>query len=575
MATFVGLSPSSGTVFNTQFPVVTVSWFTNEPDYDFLWEVFVSTNPNPDLNNSVATGWYATGRYTTPDYAPGQTTYPGFTATLDISNTSRPLQPGTYYVKLVSFNGEVPGGPWTTSFTVQGVAIATPILPNNNSTFAWSDANPFPFVATWTYSGMGEQSAYQLVLQKVSDNSIVADSGKVMSSSKTASLNIPTSAKDIDLTWKVRVWDAYDSPSLYTSPRSVLLGTPPTLTITAPTNNQVLTTGTPSVTATVGTAGGRTVKRIVAELWEGVTKVWEKVNTTSYANGAAATISDSSFYMKNLTPYTYRLTATDSKNLVSTVYTRDFSVSYTLPATPGALTVSTALYDTSGYNSITWSGASPDADFYAWEVEREDSLIDVSTGSVVSTEPWKRIGVKYVNQSPTNEFRDYSAPSNYQVRYRVRQVAYKFNTVINGNYSTSSNLTPATTSYWLYAGINGDSTTVTAIPLHNVTGDNFSEELEESEFTLMGRGRYVERGTELGVNGTLECKLRNTAGSSARVKRLALKNFKSANLFATLRTPFGDSYQVSLGGMQVGRVAGTGRDEFVDVSIPYKEVVNG
>ena len=39
-----------------------------------------------------------------------------------------------------------------------------------------------------------------------------------------------------------------------------------------------------------------------------------------------------------------------------------------------------------------------------------------------------------------------------------------------------------------------------------------------------------------------------------------------------LRTPFGDVYQVSAGQIQVERIAGTGANEFVNMTIPYLEL---
>lgn len=480
-----------------------------------------------------------------------------------------------YFDNFAANARSIGNSPITTNFVIEGYASATGTFPTDGSKFSWTDdALPYPLATSWNTVAKEGQSAYQVVVEKVSDGSTVADSGKITSSATSATINIPTTAKDIDLRWKVRVYDAYDTASAYSTARTFKILSRPSVTITAPTQGQTISTGNPALTYTVATAGGRLVKTVRAELYSGLTKVWSITKAVSLANGDSDTISDSTFYFTNNTNYQYRVNVIDSDGIDSKLVARDFTVAYTAPAAPGALTVSDSLYDTSGYVSVSWSGASPDADFYAWAIEREDSLVDVSTGSVVSTLPWKEVGVLYSNTAPTNQFYDYSAPSGYQVRYRVRQVAYKFNTVVNGSYTTSGTVSPFTESYWLYAGVNGASTSITALKLHNVTADDFTDEVEEAEFILIGRGRYYERGTELGVNGTLQCKLRNTDGIGARIKRLALMNFKKDNTYATLRNPFGDEYQVSLGAMQVGRIAGTGRDEFVDVSIPYKEVVN-
>ncbi len=567
MSSLQSVSPPNGSVFTSSVVNISANAYRDDQDQDYYHQLLISTNSSPTYANAAYnSGWT---RSTSPDLETNS-----YTETYYWSTT---LAPGVYYARVdleESSTFPAPGSPIIQSFTVVLNPTATPVSPAAGAWFAWSGTDPYPFSATWTSNSSGGQSAYQLVVERVSDGLVVVDSGKVLSSATTASVNVGLTYKDTLLRWKVRVWDTYDSISPYTATRTMTLATPPTASILAPTQNQVLTTGTPSVSFTVGVSGARTINRVVASIWQGVTKVWEKSVTGTWANGQTILVTDSNTFLTNNTPYSYRVQVFDTQSLASLVATRDFSVSYTPPNAPGSLTVGFGNYDSLGYLSVSWSGASPDADFYSWEIEREDSLLDVNTGSVLSVGGWVNIGSLYVNTPAGNVFYDYTAPSGYRVRYRVRQVAFKFNTEVVSTYTTSTTVDPVTGSYWLIAGTNGATATVFTFQFSIVTGDQFTHEKESQTFVLMGRGRYNERGTDLGIKGTLQCQLRNTGGTTSRQKKLALEAYRDAHLSASMRTPFGDQYRVVLGDISITRVAGVGREEFCDVAIPYEEVVN-
>lgn len=108
--------------------------------------------------------------------------------------------------------------------------------------------------------------------------------------------------------------------------------------------------------------------------------------------------------------------------------------------------------------------------------------------------------------------------------------------------------------------------------LSSVVSDSYSDEYEESEFTIAGRGRFVERGDHLGIRGTLEVHIRDTPYKTARQYKKDLENLKEQNTVLSLRTPFGDIYRISAGNLGISRISGVGKSEFVDVSIPYAEV---
>jgi hypothetical protein len=132
---------------------------------------------------------------------------------------------------------------------------------------------------------------------------------------------------------------------------------------------------------------------------------------------------------------------------------------------------------------------------------------------------------------------------------------------------------PTSEGYWLISPEDPTSGG-TAMRLQFVVADSYTDEYEEQEFIIVGRGRHVDRGEKLGVKGTLSVQLRDqyNGGPSARSQRIKLMTLKEDNRALYLRTPFGDVYRVAVGNLTVGRIAGVGVSEFVDVELPYSEV---
>jgi hypothetical protein len=137
--------------------------------------------------------------------------------------------------------------------------------------------------------------------------------------------------------------------------------------------------------------------------------------------------------------------------------------------------------------------------------------------------------------------------------------------------SDEKSVVPQSDGYWLIEP-SSDNIGADAFKLSIVTGDSFSDEQEESEFTVIGRGRIVNKGQRLGYKGTLDVQLRDTGGTTARQKRLRLVNLQQTPRQLWLRNPFGDIFRVNISAMSIGRIAGVGSSEFCDVSIPYSEV---
>lgn len=112
----------------------------------------------------------------------------------------------------------------------------------------------------------------------------------------------------------------------------------------------------------------------------------------------------------------------------------------------------------------------------------------------------------------------------------------------------------------------------TFIDLPGVTEDSFIKDREREVLVVVGRGKKVNYGTELGVTGTLVVKIRERAGSSASAQRDALEAFLLAHPDVILESPWGDQRHVDIGPITVTRISGTGDSEAVDLSFTYEEL---
>jgi hypothetical protein len=121
--------------------------------------------------------------------------------------------------------------------------------------------------------------------------------------------------------------------------------------------------------------------------------------------------------------------------------------------------------------------------------------------------------------------------------------------------------------YWLIDGIDPSF----SVRLYNVTGETFKTNHEQAEFTVVGRGRHIDKGEKIGASGTLSCSLRDDAVTTARTKREMIESMVENIGPLYLRNPFGDVRQVSLSDPDITRIV-SGPAEFVDLSIPYLEV---
>jgi len=122
--------------------------------------------------------------------------------------------------------------------------------------------------------------------------------------------------------------------------------------------------------------------------------------------------------------------------------------------------------------------------------------------------------------------------------------------------------------YWLLHPTNSIYNCRLAI----VKSDDFSEQYEEAEMTIIGRGRKKDYGTRWGYKGQLVAEVWDRTDLTARQQRINFQALKAQKRDVYLRNPFGDLWLVTMGEASISRIAGIGTKEFVVITLPYSEV---
>jgi hypothetical protein len=221
--------------------------------------------------------------------------------------------------------------------------------------------------------------------------------------------------------------------------------------------------------------------------------------------------------------------------------------------------VNVAPYENSGFVAISWDrDSSQDSEWYAWRVYRRRD--DMLTYDLLTEE---------TNDEAFFDYHDYLCPSNMPVDYVVVQVASRFGSLVESNRINNEVLvTAAGTKYWL---IHEDSKP-DSIRFDICTSDDPTDEYEQGEMAIFGRGRKVDEGTRWGYRGELVARILNNDRATARDSRLAINKLRFDQTVVHVRTPFGDIIRAKLGDCKFSRDAGVGTVESGTITIPYTEV---
>jgi hypothetical protein len=366
--------------------------------------------------------------------------------------------------------------------------------------------------------------------------------------------------KDVQLGWKVRVWDADNIVSAYSADQLFFARDPATIAITSPTNGGTVTSQTPTMTWTYSATGGRTQAQYRVTITNNTTGV--AVYTTGFVVSAATSFAIPANIITTGVTYSLKLEVIDSSGILAAT-TNTFSATYTLPTTP-TYSVSGSSFSTGAQVQLAWNTATVDANFYAWRVYRRNT--GDTTWTLLKELPFKTSTIYY----------DYLCPSGVSVDYAVVQAGTNaaFGSVVESAYSATT-FVGSNANYWIVV----PDATVLNIRLDNVTADQIGTEVEEATLNLLGRGRRFETGTRFGVSGTLTVQIfdddPNAVGSqTARQKKNTIEQIRTAGYRAYLRNPFGDVWSIGVINARYDRLPGVGQREYVTATIEYSEIVS-
>jgi len=431
--------------------------------------------------------------------------------------------------------------PPTTANRLPGSGTSIAYLANNTAIGTWQFQDPDP---------QDFQLKYEAELWKASAPGTVKTTGIVVSGSQTGTWTaLDATWKDTELRWRVRVYDQDNVVGAYSIDQGFFLRDLPTVTLTSPTNGQVINTAQPTITWSFAASAGRTQVnyRVYVTDVNGQLVVADSGtvsgNATSYRLENPVVLVDK--------PYSVTLVVTDSSGLTRTV-TNNFTSAYLLPATP-IFTLDTSRFGGYGLVILDWSDSSRDAAWVGWRVLRRPK------GYMT----WQELAFFSVD---TRSFNDYSAPTRTNLEYSVVQVSFNQGANVESAYPISPFYGDCPQYIIVCPEMDMNLT------LHHVTADDFEDEQEMAVTKLIGRGRRVEYGTRFGYTGSLTATFRDVPQQSARLQRLILEELRDSGCELFLRNPFGDVWSVGLESARITRLAGVGLSEMTTVNITYTEI---
>lgn len=534
------VTPAAGSTVNTDVPVLGMTLVAEEKGARLLgqWELA--------QNSGFTAGVRGALEGLLDLRASGVTTEPLL--------TGAQLSQGIWYLRGRAVTEFGDTSPWTAA---QQITVSHPPSTSGH-TPTGNQARPYGDTGTveldWNFSDsspVDSQTAYQIVIERNDTGAAVLDSGKVLSVDSVASATIPSQFMNVELRWRVRVWDSDDVVGPYSANNIFRVMELADVEITSPVGS--VTTPMPTVEWTFAATADRVAAAFRVRIIHVETE--EVVFDSGQRQGAATEVTVDEPVLTNTEVYEVEVTVWDSNGLSST--DNEVVTASWIPPDAGAeVVIDTQFYEEDGYILISWNDDTLDEDFSEWRI--------------YSRVPGEGNVWVLVDSTLASPYQDPRAPTNVEIEYAVVQVAIRFEVPIESARVPYSAFTTGT-HYWI---VDLDDLSLST-KLEHVTADDLEDEVERATIPLIGRGRKVDKGTVLGVSGTLKAEIRDTQdGTTARQHRRkldAIKNRSSGRVY--LRNPFGDVWAVSLEDMQVSRLAGVGTHEYCNVSIPYQEVV--
>lgn len=471
---------------------------------------------------------------------------------------------GTWFWRARLISDKDTPGAWSDydTFTVSHPPTALPVQPAPNSVvkadtiggvvdFVWqfSDTNP-----------TDDQTAYRIILTRTDTGAAYHDTGFVSSASKFASI-IPTAVLEIPLTWTIQLKDTDGASGPVSNPVGFTVGQAPTVTVNLPVAASVVTTAMPTVQWTYTGFGSRLQRAYRIYVQETLTDLivadtlWQIGAVTSYTFPTNVVVTGGD--------YTIKVEVQDDGGLIGEGIVQ-FDTDWIEPA------LATPVITVDSFKvHIAWTNATEDAEFAAWRVYRR-YMKPASIELDVDDTALNWVLLYETEDVLTNySYDDYLAPLNRSCQYVITQLADRFGSLAESNITSFSTIVQASDRYFFVPMVPVG--TIASFEASSVTGDQFTREIETETLHVIGRGRQVQVGDDLGYVGSLSIKLRSP--SMARINREFFEAISADNNSVYIKSPFGDVFLIALGNIQTNRLPGFGSGDLVDLTVPYSQII--
>ncbi|CAM4186550.1 glycoside hydrolase [Paenibacillus alkaliterrae] len=285
---------------------------------------------------------------------------------------------------------------------------------------------------TWTFSDPdagNTQSAYQLLIKRVSDGVTVIDTGKVASTTSSHTVAANALTNNVQYQWQVRTWDQGDLVGPYSSLASFWTSAKPTASITTPATDGA-TVSSSSLTTQWSFSDPESEGQSAYQV-----KLTSNADAVLWDSGKVADVNARSrtigYTLVNSTSYKVKVTVWDAKDVASTEVVRTFTTSFTPPATP-----TIAVTAQNGYIGLAVTNPVPSG---SQPTVNSNDLYRRKLGETT----WQRI---VAGIAVNGSFNDYAAASGQAYEYKATAIGSNGTTAD----SAAANASITLSGVWLH-----------------------------------------------------------------------------------------------------------------------------
>ena len=414
--------------------------------------------------------------------------------TVSINLPSGVLGQGTYYARtrIQDQLGFVYSWNDTQTFKVAHKPIASIASPVRGATAVYNGDGTVTFKLGFTDPDTTDyQTAYRIQVTNLLGTAL-ADTGKVTSDASTINVAIGSGSVDADLIINAWVWDSDNVQSDMTT-SDFHLAVQPTVAWDYP-DGATVETATPTYSWEIAVPGTRTQAQYRVTVYKGSTLVYD----SKILSGDADTFIQPAGYLKNNTTYKATIWVKDSLGMTASAQVT-FPTGWQKPVACPAPHVDLSLYDELGYAYITIVPPTVDADILP------NTKIALMRRSLFSNDDWEEVEALQMGVGLNYSVIDSTLPGGVTSYYAaVLQID------IGGDYavgypddSVSTKINTPASNYWLVSTDNPEKNT----PIPIVNQDSYTDEKEQETLTIANRGRWVDNGDILGVNGSMQSRV--------------------------------------------------------------------